>query len=42
MNLNQTSNSFKIDDGNNEFLGQTNISKFSADGKSIVYFNPPS
>ncbi|CAH0726976.1 unnamed protein product, partial [Brenthis ino] len=42
MNFNQSSNSFKIDDGNNEFLGQTNISKFSADGKSIVYFNPPS
>lgn len=41
MSLNST-DTFKIDGGNNEFLGQTNVSKFSADGLSIVYFNPPS
>ncbi|XP_047533725.1 uncharacterized protein LOC125068587 [Vanessa atalanta] len=33
---------FKTDGGNYEFLGRSNVSQFSADGKSITYFNGPS
>ncbi|CAH2090305.1 unnamed protein product [Euphydryas editha] len=33
---------YKIDGGNYEFMGRTNVSKFSADGKSIIYYNGPS
>ncbi|CAG9583161.1 unnamed protein product [Danaus chrysippus] len=39
---NATKDTFKIDDGNYEFMGSSNITQFGADGKSIIYFNGPS
>ncbi|XP_045451751.1 uncharacterized protein LOC123660762 [Melitaea cinxia] len=39
---NQTEKLYKKDGGNYEFLGKTNGSHFTPDGKSIYYFNGPS
>lgn len=39
---NQTAGIYKKDGGNYEFLGKTNGSLFTPDGRSIYYFNGPS
>ncbi|CAH0625407.1 unnamed protein product [Chrysodeixis includens] len=42
MNLQNVTNIFKFEEGSYDFMGRTNISKFSDDGDSIVYPNGPS
>lgn len=40
--INATTDTFKIDTGAYNYLGSTNFTKFTSDGRSIVYANGPS
>ncbi|VVC94439.1 unnamed protein product [Leptidea sinapis] len=42
FNFNKTISGYVTDGGIYEYMGSSNFSQFSSDGKSIIYMNPPS